>query len=77
MTRSGKRISQFRCGIIPSADSGSDLQPVWRKNVAQLAIRIFNKSNSGGAVRIVLDPNNLGRNTTLASFEIDFAIFCL
>jgi hypothetical protein len=53
------------------------LQPVWRKNVAQLAIRIFNESNSGGAVRIVLDPNNLGRNTTLAPLEIDFAILLL
>ena len=72
-----QRISQFRCNIVPGADSRSDLQSVRRENVTQLAIRIFNESNAGGAVRIVLDPDNLRRNTTLAPFEIDFAIFLL
>jgi hypothetical protein len=70
-----QRISQIRRRIIPGRDCRSDAETVGCKNVTQLAIRIFNKGNARGPIRVVLDSDYFGGDTVLAPFEIDFAIF--
>src|SRR5437870_381804 len=72
-----QRISQIRRSVISGDDSRTDSKSVRRENVTQFAIRIFDESNAGGAVRVVLDPDYFSWDIALASFKIDLAIFLL
>src|SRR5262245_56679329 len=72
-----QRISYLRRSIVAGGDGCSDSKAIWRENVTQLAIRIFDEGNARGAVRVVLDPDHLCWDTALAPFEINFAIFLL
>ena len=50
-------------------------QSIRRENVTQLAIRIFNKSDARGAIRVVLDRGHFCGDAAFAPFEINLAIF--
>ena len=71
----GQGISQLRRSIVSSHDRRSDSKSARRENVTQFAVRIFDESNPRRAVRIILDTDNLRRNTAFAPLEIHFAIF--
>src|SRR4029077_8784440 len=70
-------ITKIRRYISARADCRSHTQSVRRENVTQLAIGIFNKSNTRGAVWIIFDSEHFRRDALLAPFKIDFAVFLL
>src|SRR5205085_4026971 len=72
-----QRIAHFRWSSISRNYRRSYSKTTWRENVTQFAIRIFNECNARGAVRIVLNPDHLRRDTALTPFKIHFAIFLL
>src|SRR5581483_3471004 len=72
-----QRVSQIRSDINARSNRGSYSQSIRRKNIAHLAVRIFNQSNARRAIRVVLDAEDFCRHTVLASFEINLAVFLL
>src|SRR4029077_5197228 len=69
-----QRISQIWSDILPGGDCRSNTQSIGGENVTQLPVGIFNQRNSGGAVRVVLNPDYLRGSGAFAPFEIDLAI---
>src|SRR5436305_3600516 len=52
-----QRVSEVGRDILSGHDCRSNTESIRCKNVTQLAIRIFNKSDSRGTVRIILNPD--------------------
>jgi hypothetical protein len=69
-----QRIPQIRRNIIPSINGRSNLKSIWREDVTQFAIGVFDESNARRAIRVVFNPNHFRRDTVLTAFKIDFAI---
>src|SRR6202165_260860 len=69
-----QRISKVGRDIVARGDSGGNQKTDGRENVTQLAVRIFNKSDAGGPVRVVFNRENFRGHTAFAPFEIDLAI---
>src|SRR5947207_13711020 len=72
-----QRVSEVGRDILSGHDCRSNTESIRCKNVTQLAIRIFNKSDSRGTVRIILNPDYFRGDAMLAPFEIDLAILLL
>lgn len=70
-------VSEIRSGFRAGAELGSDLEAVWCEDVGEGAIIIFQKSNPGRAVWIILDPDDSSGAILLAAFEVDDAVFLL
>src|SRR5262245_28788827 len=70
----GQRIPQIRRNIISSNNSRSDSKSIRRENVAAFSIAVFDESNAGRAIRVVLNPYYFRCDTVLTPFKIDFAI---
>src|SRR5262249_52940849 len=70
-------IPQIRRNIIPSGNGSSDLKSVRCENVAYFAIGVFNESDAGRAVGVILNADPPRYDAVLVPFKIDFAIFLL
>ena len=70
-----QRIPQVRRNVISGLNGRSDLKSIRRENVTQFAIGVLDESNARRAIRVVLDAYHFRRDTVLAPFKIDFAIF--
>jgi len=70
-----KGITQLRCSVIASYNIGTNRQPVWSEDVAQLPIGISNEGDAGAAVRVVLDSDYFRGNPAFLPLEINLALF--
>src|SRR5215469_5463277 len=70
-----QRVSHLRRNIPPGDHCRSDTKPIRREYVAELAVRVFDESNTCRTVGVVLDPDHFCSSTTFAPLEIDLAIF--
>ena len=72
-----KCIAEIRRRIFARHHLRADCQAIRREDVTHLAIRVLNKSDARGAIRIVLDRDHFSGDAAFAAFEIDLAIFLL
>ena len=61
----------------PRLDRVADLQVLRGEDVALLAIEVVQQRDATGAVRVVLDRRDLGRNAVLVPLEVDDAVLLL
>src|SRR5262249_49508267 len=66
-----QRVSGADRRIGPGLDGVPHFQAGRRQDVPLLAIDVVQKSDSRGAIRIVLDSRNFRRNTVLIPLEVD------
>jgi hypothetical protein len=70
-----KCVTEIGGGVVTRCHFRTGRQPIWRKDVTQLPVCIFNKSKPGGSIRIVFNAEHFGSDPALSAFEIDLAIF--
>src|SRR6266705_4042089 len=70
-----QRVPELRRDLIARSYLCAHHQTIGRENVTQFAIRIFNKRDPRGPIRVVLYCRHFGCAVALATFEIHFAIF--
>lgn len=70
-------IARLDFSFLAGKDSLPDLEPVRRKDVSLLTVRICNQSDESGTVRIVFDVLDSRRNAVLGTPEIDHSVTAL
>ena len=68
------RIARLHVDLLAGDHFVADGEPLRRENIGQLAIRIADQRDKGGAIGIVFEPFDLGRHVELATLEVDDAI---
>ena len=67
-------IAKFGCSIVAGTDFRSDLKTVRGQDVADFAIAVLNKSDSGRAIGIVFDADYFRGYAMFPALEINLAI---
>lgn len=70
----GQSIAKIGCYFITSRHPCSDGKSIGRENIIELPIHILDQSNPCRAIRVIFDPDDLGLDAALSSFEIYFAV---
>ena len=74
MFASGSALPILMSAFGARLDDVADLEPDRREDVALLAVAVVQQRDAGGAVGIVLDRRDLGRNRILGALEVDDAV---
>src|SRR5436309_16056834 len=69
-----KRVADDDVGIGPGDHRGAHPQPRRGEDVALLAVGVVEQRDVGGAVGVVLDRGDLGRDPVLRALEVDDAV---
>ena len=71
------RVARLDVGVAARDDRVADLQAVGREDVALLAVDVVEERDARGAVRVVLDRRDLGRDADLVALPVDDAVALL
>ena len=77
MLRIGSVLPALIGASAPLSSVRADLQAARRDDVAALAVGVAHQRDVRGAVRVVLDALDLGRNAVLVAHEVDHAVVVL
>ena len=77
MFGSAGQLPGLMSAVSPADDRVADLQAKGRQDVALLAVKIVQQGDEGGAVGIVLDGGDLGRDIHLVALEVNDAVLDL
>src|SRR5436190_3254529 len=75
--RQRQRVPDARLRVGAGHDDVADLQTVRQQHVALLAVAVVEKADPRGAVRVVLDRRQAGRDAELVALEVDDAVVLL
>src|SRR5262249_58078755 len=67
-------VAGFHVRVLAGDDDVALGEPLWRQDVGELAILVLDQCDEGGAVGIIFDPLDLGRDIEFATLEIDLAV---
>ena len=75
--RQWERVAVLRLGHLTTHDLLTNLELIWRDDVALFSICILNKSNAACTIWIVLDRHDRRLYTELVALEVDNAVHTL
>ena len=73
----GKTVARLDINSIAGDDFVTDANTKRGKNITLLPVNIVQKSDVGGAVRVILNRGNLRRDINLLPLEVDKTVFAL
>ena len=70
-------VADLDVGALARHDLHADRQSLGREDVALLTVAVVQQRDVGGAIRVVLDRCDLGRDAVLAALEVDAPVAAL
>ena len=70
-------VARLDVGAVAALDVIADAQTLRRQDVGLLAVAVVQEGDAAGAVGVVLDGGDLGRDAVLDALEVDLAVLLL